>query len=116
MLLEGACLFVVGMAINMPVIALGKALVGFGLGLGTLTVALWLSSITPQKYLGRIMGGQTVAVYFGVFVSSFMGAELLARTSSYQGLFLTNGVMGIAVGVVYWIGAMAGKRAKTETV
>ncbi|HJJ96949.1 MAG TPA: hypothetical protein O0X38_04845, partial [Methanocorpusculum sp.] len=110
--LEGAGLFVVGTAINVPVIALGAAMVGFGLGLGTPTGSMWLSSITPQKYLGRIMGGQTVAVYFGVFASSFVGAELLALTGSYQGLFLTIGVAGVLVGAVYWILAMFSGRAK----
>jgi len=110
--LEGAGLFIVGTAINVPVIALGAAMVGFGLGLGTPTGSMWLSSITPQKYLGRIMGGQTVAVYFGVFASSFVGAELLALTGSYQGLFLTIGVVGILVGAVYWVLAMFSRRAK----
>ena len=110
--LEGAGLFIVGTAVNVPVIALGAALVGFGLGLGTPTGSMWLSSITPQKYLGRIMGGQTVAVYFGVFASSFVGAELLALTGSYQGLFLTIGVAGVLVGAVYWVAAMIAARKK----
>ena len=109
---EGAGLFIVGTAINVPVIALGAAMVGFGLGLGTPTGSMWLSAITPQKYLGRIMGGQTVAVYFGVFASSFVGAELLVMTGSYQGLFLTIGVVGLAVGVVYWVAGTLQKRVK----
>ncbi|MDV0443481.1 MFS transporter [Methanorbis rubei] len=104
-LMEGLGLFVIGTAVSVPVIALGAAIVGFGLGLGTPTGAMWLSSITPQKYLGKIMGGQIVAVYFGVFASSFVGAELLALTGTYQGLFLTIGVVGVVIGVVYWIAA-----------
>ncbi|MDU9376982.1 Sialic acid transporter NanT [Methanocorpusculaceae archaeon Sp1] len=112
-LMEGLGLFVIGTAVSVPVIALGAAIVGFGLGLGTPTGAMWLSSVTPQKYLGKIMGGQIVAVYFGVFASSFVGAELLALTGTYQGLFLAIGVVGVVIGVVYWVtaGLFRGRRS-----
>ncbi|MDV0441615.1 MFS transporter [Methanorbis furvi] len=112
-LMEGLGLFVIGTAVSVPIIALGAAIVGFGLGLGTPTGAMWLSSVTPQKYLGKIMGGQIVAVYFGVFASSFVGAELLALTGTYQGLFLAIGVVGVVIGVVYWVtaGLFRGRRS-----
>ncbi len=110
-LMEGLGLFIIGTAISVPVIALGAAIVGFGLGLGTPTGAMWLSSITPQKYLGKIMGGQIVAVYFGVFASSFVGAELLALTGTYSGLFLAIGVVGVVIGGIYWAAAMFSRSA-----
>lgn len=115
-LLEGVGLFVVGTALSVPVIALGAGIVGFGLGLGTPTGAMWLSSITPKRYLGKIMGGQIVAVYFGVFASSFVGAELLALTGTYQGLFLAIGVVGVALGVIYWTAAAFSQRKRPESV
>ena len=33
-------------------------------------------------------------------------------TGSYQGLFLTIGVVGLAVGVVYWVAGTLQKRVK----
>ena len=53
-----------------------------------------------------------VAVYFWVFTSSFVGADLLALTGSYQCLFLAIGVVGVLVLAVYWVAAVIASRTK----
>ena len=110
--LEGLGLFLIGTAHALPVIALGTALVGFGLGLGSPTGSMWLSTATPTRYMGKVMGGMTVSIYGGIFASSFVGAELLAIAGNYNGLFLLIGAIGIGIAIVYFIAAELEKKYK----
>ena len=57
------------------------------------------------------MDGQIVAVYFGGFASSFVGAKLLALTGTYSGLFLAIGVVGVVIGGIYWAAAVFSRSA-----
>ena len=79
----------------------GMALVGMGMGLMMPNFSLWLMGLAPLPLRGRVVGGLTMAIFIGQFVSPLVVMPLLAVTDIAGSLRYTGsgaGVLGLVIG------------------
>ncbi|KAF2176578.1 putative transporter [Zopfia rhizophila CBS 207.26] len=75
-----ACIvFVIGTvlqtaAYSVPQFAVGRFVVGLGVGSAAMVVPLYISELAPAKYRGRMIAFNNVSVTFGQFIASAIGA------------------------------------------
>lgn len=60
---------IVGSATTYPMVLVGLAVAGTGLGMTVPNLTTWLSSFTPPARRGQLIGGLTAAVFIGQFLS-----------------------------------------------
>lgn len=93
----------------------GLAVLGFGFGLLLPNMAAWLTDIAPHARRGRTVGGLTLAVFLGQFVSPLATQPLIERTS-YGTVFVGAGLAVLALGLVFlaarpWLNRKAAEAA-----
>jgi SP family myo-inositol transporter-like MFS transporter 13 len=75
-----ACfVFVIGtvlqtVAYHLPQFAVGRFVVGLGVGSAAMVVPLYISELAPAKYRGRMIAFNNMSVTFGQFLASSIGA------------------------------------------
>ena len=83
----------IGLAANYPQILVGLAVAGVGMGLLMPNLHVWLTSGTPVSLRGRILGGFTMALFLGQFLSPILTQPIrqrigLGATYEFGGVFL----------------------------
>lgn len=73
---------------------LGLTVVGFGIGLQMPNLGSWLQQIAPPQARARVMGGFTMAIFLGQFVSPFVHGPA-ARLVGYSASFLAAAALAI---------------------
>lgn len=91
----------ISLAQGFPVVLLGLAIAGSGLGLLMPNMTFCLTSITPDVLRGRILSGITTFFFLGQFLSPFFSQPL----SQWVGLGASYGVAG---GVMLGLAVIAG--------
>jgi MFS family permease len=80
-------------AVNYPIVLLGLAITGVGLGLLMPNMNFYLTSIAPDNLRGRVLSGITTAFFLGQFLSPLLSQPL----SKSIGLGNTYGVAALAM-------------------
>jgi SP family myo-inositol transporter-like MFS transporter 13 len=63
-------------AFSIPQFAVGRFVVGLGVGSAAMIVPLYIGELAPAKYRGRMIAFNNVSVTFGQFIASCIGAGL----------------------------------------
>ena len=87
---------IISLANNLPIVLLGLAISGSGLGLLMPNMNLCLTSIAPGFTRGRVLGGLTTSFFLGQFLSPLVSQPL----SQLVGLKTTYGLAGAVMGVL----------------
>ena len=105
--------FIVGAAPSYAVALGGLAVLGSGFGLLLPNLAAWLTDIAPLARRGRAVGGLTLAVFLGQFISPLVTQPLIERTS-YAAVFVDVGGAMLVLGVVFLLAGpwLRGKQAE----
>ncbi|MDR3074612.1 MAG: MFS transporter [Candidatus Methanoplasma sp.] len=93
---------------------LGMAIVGFSLGLLVPSLVERLSNYSTRRTSGKIMGGYSVAFNMSTFVSALVMVPLVARTGSYQMMFLILGMFSFAVCAVLFLAGRISRGVPSE--
>lgn len=80
----------ISLATGYPIVLLGLAIAGSGLGLLMPNMNFCLTSVTPDVLRGRILSGITTFFFLGQFLSPFFSQPL----SQWVGLGVTYGIAG----------------------
>jgi MFS family permease len=80
-------------AVNYPIVLLGLAITGVGLGLLMPNMNFYLTSIAPDNLRGRVLSGITTAFFLGQFLSPLLSQPL----SKSIGLGSTYGVAALVM-------------------
>lgn len=113
-LLIAACDAVLFVTHSYLVAVLAMGLSGAGMGLIVPTAVNWLATTTTGRTSGRIMGGYSVVLNLAIFVASLCFTGMAAALGSYAAMFLSGGVLALAVAVFYLIYRPVYLRQHTE--
>lgn len=102
LVLTGIGYLIVSQSITWPPILVGLVIAGFGNGLIMPNVTVWLANETPTAVRGRVLGGNTLAIFLGQFISPVIAQPFIA-TISIPGLIAIAGVLLVALGGVFWL-------------
>lgn len=83
----------ISLAQGYPIVLLGLAIAGFGLGLLMPNMNLCLTSISPSNLRGRVVGGLTTSFFLGQFLSPLLSQPL----SEFVGLAVTYRLAGVVL-------------------
>ncbi|MFP5358222.1 MAG: MFS transporter [Gammaproteobacteria bacterium] len=92
----------IGFAGGYPLVLLGLALAGMGLGLTIPNLSTWLTSLTPPHLRGRLVGGLTTAVFLGQFLSPLAVQPLITRGGTVAA-FLGSAVLLALLALLTWL-------------
>jgi MFS family permease len=81
------------------------ALVGVGMGLMMPNFSLWLMGFAPLALRGRVIGGLTMAIFIGQFISPLVVVPLLTVTD-IAGSLWRIGLGAVALGFAVGVGAL----------
>ncbi len=108
-LLSAAALFVVGATVqafapNVPILVIGRLLVGFGVGVAAVAAPLYAAELAPARQRGQFISCYQLAITIGIFLAYFAdqalaGAEgwrLMLGLSAAPGLLLFLAVLPAA--------------------
>lgn len=70
--LVGAFLMAFSVTSTLAMIYIGRSIIGFAIGLSTLTVTLYLAEVAPASHRGAIVSVNEVAIVTGIFLSFFL--------------------------------------------
>lgn len=88
-----------GLATGYPIVLLGLAITGFGLGLLVPNMNLCLASITPSALRGRVLGSWTTCFFLGQFLSPLLSQPLANWLGLGKTFQLTGGGL-IGLGLI----------------
>jgi MFS family permease len=97
----GVGLCSLGVARSLVVVAIAVILVGLGEGILMPTIVNHIASITPKQFLGRAMGGFSVFLNLGQFMSTFAIIPVIAIVATYSNLFLVFGVVAFVLALPF---------------
>ena len=108
-LLSAAALFVAGALIqafapNVPILVIGRLLVGFGVGVAAVAAPLYAAELAPAEQRGRFISSYQLAITIGIFLAyladqALAGAQgwrLMLGLSAAPGLLLLLAVLPAA--------------------
>jgi MFS family permease len=106
--LMGVGYCIIGNASNYPIVLLGLAILGLGLGLVMPNLTVWLSSVVPDRQRGRAFGWLSSCLFFGQFLSPIVSQPLarsigLNHTYTSAGIFLLVASIGFSLSTRYII-------------
>ncbi len=90
-----------GFAASLVTVGFSVIFVGMGAGLLAPTISNWIASITPKQFVGRAMGGYSVALNLGQFVSTLAIVPVYAVAATYSNLFLAFGCAAFVLSLPY---------------
>jgi MFS family permease len=97
----GLGLCCLGFATSLVIVAFAVILIGIGEGLLMPTILTWIATITPRQFLGRAMGGFSVALNLGQFASALAVVPVIAIAETYSNMFLAFGGVALVLAVPY---------------
>jgi len=83
------------------------AIGGLGIGLLPANINVWLASVVPSDIRGRAVGGLTMSLFFGQFLTPIVTQPFVA-TLGLSRMFLIFGVFSLAVATVFAIAGLSG--------
>ncbi len=89
----------IGLAENYWLILTGSAICGLGIGFLLPNSTSWLTAIVPEALRGRAVGGLTMAVFLGQFVSPFYSQPLGAAMGVGNSFLLIAAVLLLIAGL-----------------
>jgi MFS family permease len=106
--LMGAGYCIIGNASSYPIVLLGLAILGLGLGLVMPNLTVWLSSVVPDRQRGRALGWLSSCLFLGQFLSPIVSQPLarsigLNHTYTSAGIFLLVASIGFSLSTRYII-------------
>jgi MFS family permease len=104
--LMGVGYCIIGNASSYPIVLLGLAILGLGLGLVMPNLTVWLSSIVPDRQRGRALGWLSSCLFLGQFLSPVVSQPLarsigLNHTYTSAGIFLLVASIGFSLSTRY---------------
>jgi MFS family permease len=98
----------IGIASSYPIVLLGLAILGLGLGLVMPNLTVWLSSVVPDHQRGRALGWLSSCLFLGQFLSPIVSQPLarsigLNHTYTSAGIFLLVASIGFSLSTRYII-------------
>jgi MFS family permease len=105
----GTGLCCLGFATSLVTVAFAVILIGIGEGLLMPTILTWIATITPRPFLGRAMGGFSVALNLGQFASALAVVPVIAIAVTYNNMFLAFGGVALVLAVPYLLAILKEK-------
>jgi MFS family permease len=105
----GLGLCCLGFATSLVTVAFAVILIGIGEGLLMPTILTWIATITPRPFLGRAMGGFSVALNLGQFASALAVVPVIAIVVTYNNMFLAFGGVALVLAVPYLLAILKEK-------
>jgi MFS family permease len=84
-----------------PIILLGLAIAGMGLGLIIPNINLSLTSLTPDRMRGRILSGVTTSIFLGQFLSPVVSQPLIKIVGLGTTYGFAGGLMLILMAITF---------------
>lgn len=109
-----AGMMLIGVTAALPLLLIGTALQGFGIGIMTPTLPTWIATVTSPVSMGLAMGVYAIGFNLGQFLAPIAAAPLVAVAGSYSGMFFAMGAASAVIGVVYLAGAFLLRRSPRE--
>lgn len=106
--------FIIGKATGYNMVIAGLAVNGLGMGLMMPNGSTWLMAITPVRVRGRIVGGMTMAVFVGQFISPLISQPLVA-SAGIGGTFVYGSILTLLISGAYLISASRLDKLSFET-
>ena len=75
-LLFTAGALVMGFAPTIPILMVGRLLVGFGVGIASLVVPVYLSEVSPQEFRGAVVATDIMIITVGQLISASISLVL----------------------------------------
>lgn len=94
---------------------IGLMISGFGLGQSNPVLILWLSRIAPETARGRLMGGLTMALFLGQFLSPLVSAPVIAA-SSLNTMFALAGAALLGLAALVIVAGRFAVRGRSSTL
>mgnify|MGYP005988799681 CR=1 FL=1 len=93
-------LFTVGAVIqaaaySLPQMAVGRLVVGFGVGSAAAIVPLYLAEIAPARYRGRVIGLNNMSITFGAVIAYAIGAAFASVSHGWRYMVGLGGVPSV---------------------
>ena len=82
---------------------------GLGIGLLPANINVWLASVTPSDIRGRAVGGLTMSLFFGQFLTP-MVTQPFVGALGFKGMFLAFGIFSLAVAAIFAIANLRGQK------
>lgn len=97
--LSASILFTAGAVIeayapNVPLLVVGRLIVGFGVGNAAVAAPLYAAELAPATYRGRFVSSYQLAITIGIFLAYFVDA-MLAGASGWRLMLGLSAVPGI---------------------
>lgn len=106
---------VIGLAQNYWLVLTGSAIAGLGVGFLLPNSSSWLTAIVPETLRGRAVGGLTMAVFLGQFVSPFYSQPLGVAVGVGNSFLLIAAVPLVITGIA-WVGSFRSGNYESEYV
>jgi len=104
--LWAAALFVVGAAIeaaapDVPVLVLGRLVVGFGVGVASVAAPLYAAEMAPARLRGRFVSMYQLAITIGIFIA-YLVDQFLASGDLWRVMLGLSAVPGVLLVIAMW--------------
>ncbi|MGD2158574.1 MAG: MFS transporter [Anaerolineales bacterium] len=100
-ILIGLGFSMISLAGESPVLYLGLATAGSGVGILIPNMYVWLASETPNAIRGRILGGFTTALFLGQFLSPVLSQPLIGVYDIGRTILIAGGFLVVLVPFVF---------------
>lgn len=84
------------------------AIGGLGIGLLPANINVWLASVVPVDIRGSAIGGLTMSLFFGQFMTPLLSQPFVAALGLNQ-MFLVFGIFSLAAAAVYGFAGLKGQ-------
>ncbi len=94
-------------------VMVGMAVTGLGVGIAFPNITTWLMALAPPRWRGRLVGGTTMSIFFGQFMSPVLSQPLV----SWMGQGGAFGAVALALAIVsagFW--GLAARDARVRRV
>lgn len=106
--------FIIGKATGYYMVIAGLVVNGLGMGLMMPNGSTWLMAITPVRIRGRIVGGMTMAVFVGQFISPLLSQPLVSSAGIGK-TFVYGSILTLLISGAYMISASRLDKLSFET-
>jgi MFS family permease len=89
---------------SMTTFMLVMLLAGFGVGSAFPNITTWLMSLAPPHLRGRLVGGTTMSIFLGQFVSPMVSQPMVDAVGKAAAFGLMAGIVAMVAALFLWIG------------
>lgn len=86
---------------------------GLGIGLLPANINVWLASVTPSEIRGRAVGGLTMSLFFGQFLTPIISQPLLVGLG-LGGMFLSFAIFSFIAAAVFMLGSLIARKSRSS--